>query len=171
MSTTSNNGWTIPADTDLVRNGALAIRTLGNGIDSTIGAWKTTWTPAVQGTGWAKGNGTTTGRYKQISDVVFFELQFVMGSTTTFGTGGLSFDQPAGLTNDSTMDQWVQGAFFDNSANLYYDITAKISGGNIIPYVQASAGTVTNSLNTLISTRPVTVASTDVVQISGSYRV
>lgn len=36
MPTTSNFGWTTPADTDLVKNGALAIRTLGNGIDSSL---------------------------------------------------------------------------------------------------------------------------------------
>ena len=35
MPTTSNYGWTIPADTDLVKDGALAIRTLGNAIDTT----------------------------------------------------------------------------------------------------------------------------------------
>lgn len=36
MPTTTNFGWTTPADTDLVKNGALAIRTLGNGIDTTM---------------------------------------------------------------------------------------------------------------------------------------
>lgn len=36
MPTTSNFGWTTPADTDLVKDGALAIRTLGNGIDSSL---------------------------------------------------------------------------------------------------------------------------------------
>lgn len=35
MPTTTNYGWTTPADTDLVKDGALAIRTLGNGIDTT----------------------------------------------------------------------------------------------------------------------------------------
>jgi hypothetical protein len=39
MPTTTNNGWTIPADTDLVKNGALAIRTLGNAIDTTLGVY------------------------------------------------------------------------------------------------------------------------------------
>lgn len=38
MATTSNYGWTIPDDTDLVKNGALAIRTLGNAIDTTAAA-------------------------------------------------------------------------------------------------------------------------------------
>lgn len=36
MPTTSNFGWTTPADTDLVKDGAAAIRTLGNGIDSSL---------------------------------------------------------------------------------------------------------------------------------------
>lgn len=36
MPTTTNFGWTTPADTDLVKDGALAIRTLGNGIDTSL---------------------------------------------------------------------------------------------------------------------------------------
>lgn len=36
MPTTSNFGWTTPADTDLVKDGANAIRTLGNGIDASF---------------------------------------------------------------------------------------------------------------------------------------
>lgn len=40
MPTTSNFGWTTPADTDLVKDGALAIRTLGNGIDTSMAELK-----------------------------------------------------------------------------------------------------------------------------------
>ncbi len=36
MPTTSHFGWTTPADTDLVKDGAAAIRTLGNGIDTSL---------------------------------------------------------------------------------------------------------------------------------------
>lgn len=36
MATTSNFGWTTPDDTDLVKDGALAIRTLGNNIDTSL---------------------------------------------------------------------------------------------------------------------------------------
>lgn len=36
MPSTTNFGWTTPADTDLVKDGALAIRTLGNGIDTSL---------------------------------------------------------------------------------------------------------------------------------------
>lgn len=38
MPTTSNFGWTTPADTDLVKDGAAAIRTLGNSVDTTTKA-------------------------------------------------------------------------------------------------------------------------------------
>ena len=36
MSTTSAYGWNIPDNTDLVKDGALAIRTLGNAIDTSM---------------------------------------------------------------------------------------------------------------------------------------
>ena len=36
MPTTTNYGWTTPADTDLVKDGAAAIRTLGTAIDTTV---------------------------------------------------------------------------------------------------------------------------------------
>lgn len=35
-TTTTNFGWTIPSDTDLVKDGAAAIRTLGQGIDTSM---------------------------------------------------------------------------------------------------------------------------------------
>jgi hypothetical protein len=38
MPTTTNYGWTTPADTDLVKDGASAIRTLGSSIDTTTKA-------------------------------------------------------------------------------------------------------------------------------------
>jgi hypothetical protein len=38
MATTTNYGWTTPNDTDLVKDGAAAIRTLGNSIDTTTKA-------------------------------------------------------------------------------------------------------------------------------------
>lgn len=37
MATTTNFGWTTPDDTDLVKNGASAIRSLGSSIDTALG--------------------------------------------------------------------------------------------------------------------------------------
>ena len=38
MATTTNYGWTTPDDTDLVKDGAAAIRTLGSSVDTTTKA-------------------------------------------------------------------------------------------------------------------------------------
>lgn len=40
MATTTNNGWTTPDDSSLVKDGAAAIRTLGNAIDTTLGVYQ-----------------------------------------------------------------------------------------------------------------------------------
>lgn len=40
MPTTTNYGWTTPADTDLVKDGASAMRTLGNAIDTSMAQLK-----------------------------------------------------------------------------------------------------------------------------------
>jgi hypothetical protein len=36
VATSTKYGWTEPDDTDYVKNGALAMRTLGNAIDTTV---------------------------------------------------------------------------------------------------------------------------------------
>lgn len=36
MATTTYYGWTTPNDSDYVKNGALAMRTLGSAIDTTL---------------------------------------------------------------------------------------------------------------------------------------
>ena len=68
MPTTSNFGWTTPADTDLVKDGAAAIRTLGNGIDTSLVDLK----------------GGTTGQVLTKASNTDLDFNF-----TTPGTGGL----------------------------------------------------------------------------------
>lgn len=88
MATTTNNGWETPDDTDLVKDGALAMRTLGDAIDTSVGtgllAWQS-WSPTLAG-GWANGNGTWTAAYAQLGKTVFVRGKFVVGSTTTKGS-------------------------------------------------------------------------------------
>ena len=87
--TTTNNGWTYPTSTDYVYLGAQAIQTLATGIDTSVGtgllAWQS-WSPTLSG-GWANGNGTWTAKYVQIGKTVIATGYFVVGSTTTKGTG------------------------------------------------------------------------------------
>ncbi len=60
-----------------------------------IGA-TSTYTPTVGGTGWAKGNGTLTGYYIDTGANVNLTIKFILGTTSTGGTGGLTFSVPVG---------------------------------------------------------------------------
>jgi hypothetical protein len=85
MASTTNNGWSTPDDTAFVYQGAQAIRTLGQDIDTSVGdgllAWQS-YSPTLSGTGWVKGSGTITGRYVQLGKIVMVEIQY------TFSTAG-----------------------------------------------------------------------------------
>ena len=95
MALTPNNGWDLPDDSDPFKDGALAIRTLGNAIDTSVGegllAWQS-YAPTASG-GWVNGNGVYTAHYCQIGKTVFVRLKFVVGSTTTKGTD-MRFSMP-----------------------------------------------------------------------------
>lgn len=101
MATTTNNGWTIPASTDYVKDGYAAIDTLGQAIDTSVGtgllAWQS-YTPTL--TGWGVGNGTWDARYCKMGKTVQITIAFTAGSTTTFATG-FTFSLPAGMTAKS----------------------------------------------------------------------
>lgn len=84
MPTTSNFGWTTPADTDLVKDGASAIRTLGNGIDTSLVDLKGGTTGQI-----LSKNSNTDLDYTWITPNVgdITEVQGGTGITVTNGTG------------------------------------------------------------------------------------
>ena len=164
MATTTNNGWTTPNDSDPFRDGASAIRTLGNNIDTSVGtgllAW-TSWAPTLSG-GWANGNGTWSAYYAQIGKTVHVQMQFTIGSTTTKGTG-LTCTLPvtakrANRQPNNPMARIASGIYnlmaeFASTTTFttYYD-----TGTN------GAAGTIT-------STTPATWATNDTIQYSFTY--
>lgn len=166
VPTTTNNGWTTPADTDLIRNGASAIRTLASGIDSTVGGW-TLYTPTVGteggSTNWALGNGNATGRYQNVAGNINFELRFGIGSTTTKGNGVLLLSLPTSA-NTYIEPNFYTGVFYDDSTTTYYPIFARIQSNQAKCYVLNGS-----TLSGLTGTVPVTVATSDYIIINGSY--
>ena len=95
MPTTTNFGWTTPADTDLVKNGALAMRTLGNGIDTSLAQLKGGTTGQIL----SKTNGT---------DLAFTWITPNPGDITSVGVtspitgGGTSGDVTIAIQDAST---------------------------------------------------------------------
>lgn len=92
-TTTTNNGWDIPQSTDLVKNGATAIATLGQDIDTSVGtgllAW-TAYTPTLTnftlGTG-----GTVTCAYAKLGKIVHVRIDLLAGTSPSItGTPTIS---------------------------------------------------------------------------------
>lgn len=114
-TTTTNNGWTIPQSTDLVTNGATAIATLGNNIDSSTGkgliAWQSyvpTWTGVTKGT-----SPTELYHYCQLGKTVIVRIYLKFGATGTANlTAAPTFTLPVTASaNANTMQGpygWAQ---------------------------------------------------------------
>ena len=85
MPSTTNFNWTTPADTDLVKDGALAIRTLANGIDTSLVDLK----------------GGTTGQYlKKNSNT---DLDYIWGDVTAGANWSLLNTGGTALTGATTI--------------------------------------------------------------------
>lgn len=167
MATTTNNGWETPDDTDLVKDGALAMRTLGQDIDTSVGtgllAWQS-WAPTL-GAGWANGNGTWSAYYCKIGKTVFVQASFVIGSTTTKGNG-LTISLPltaaraafqSFLAMSSSHNAGIMQGFIETTT------TCTLVGIN-------AAGTYA-SRSAITSTIPVTWATGNSIQVAFSYEV
>jgi hypothetical protein len=132
-----------------------------------IGAQSVTYSPTWTSTGTAPslGNGTLSARYFQIQKIIFVELYFTPGSTTSYGTGIYKFSLPiaarAGLF----------GYMSNGLARLYDASTAQATFAqtgfyaadynNVMVYL-APSGQVTN-------TTPFTWATSDELIMSFQY--
>lgn len=168
MATTTNNGWTTPNDTDLVKDGALAIRTLGNGIDTSIGtgliAWQS-WTPTLSG-GWLNGNGTWTAKYAKLGKNVIATGYFVVGSTTTKGTTlNVSLPVTAATSNNVNGTAWAGTTASTGLSTLHV-----LPSSTTVVQLAAvnTAGTYT-TLAAVTTTAPITWATGSVFSFTAIY--
>jgi hypothetical protein len=138
---------------------------LNNKADSTIGTWAT-WTGlTVSGGISAIGNGTLTARYTSINKTTHFELQFTVGSTTTFtGSTTITFNLPTGAESTESPN-WMAGNLLVGST--YYALNCRLTGTSLVPFgLTSSASTAWSALT---STNLATLATGSVVTINGTY--
>jgi hypothetical protein len=168
MATTTNNGWTTPNDTDLVKDGALAIRTLGNGIDTSTGtgliAWQS-WTPTLS-SGWLNGNGVWTAKYAKLGKIVIATGYFVVGSTTTKGsTMNISLPFTAASTVNINGVAWC-GLTSTTTISALHLFPANST--TITLFAQNTGGTYLSS-GSVTSIAPFTWATNSVVSFTAIY--
>ena len=149
MPTTTNFGWTTPADTDLVKDGAAAIRTLGNGVDTSFLDLK----GGTSGQILAKNSNT---------DLDFVWIANDQGDITGITTGtdsGLSggvtsgtatlrlkleFDAETGTTYTLVAANLNQLVTFNNASPITLTLPPSVfSAGDVINIAQIGAGQVT----------------------------
>jgi hypothetical protein len=171
MATTTNNGWETPDDTDLVKDGALAMRTLGQEIDTSVGtgllAWQT-WAPTLSNT-WANGNGVWNAKYCQIGKTVHVAASFTLGTTTTKGASVAQVSLPvaAATTTRPFISTPCPITVAGGSGFLaWVAIAGNTSTASFFTF-NASATYLTR--NNVISTVPGVWATNDVIQMAFSY--
>lgn len=138
-----------------------------NGVEWVGG--RTTYTPTWTGSGSnpAIGNGTLTGSYLRLGDMVFFTINVTAGSTTTFGSGSYSLSLP--ITAAATF-KWALTVDLLDAGTQHY------SG---VAFVNAS-GTTTAEILVMSNTfgpgnwqhnSPFTFGNGDSIIISGFYGI
>lgn len=124
MATTTNFGWETPDDTDLVKDGAAAMRTLGNSIDTSFVDLK----------------GGTTGQVLSKASGTDLDFTWIEQDDST-----LAFNAQTGTTYTlvaaDAANKWVTCS---NASGITVTVPPSVfSAGNVINLQQIGAGQVT----------------------------
>jgi len=167
-TTTPNFGWTVPTSTDLVKDGATAIETLGDAIDASLGGAWTSYTPTWTGqiTNPVINNGTIDAKYKQIGKTVYLRIDIAMGSTTTYGSGDWRLTLPVEAKDVYAVILNVMA--LDSGTAWYHGLGSTGFVGNTTQFVpvQSEGG---SGMSAMTATNPMTWTINDVLTISGTY--
>jgi hypothetical protein len=137
-----------------------------NGKLTTPGAWTTSWVPTWSGTSSSATGATVTTAYSQVGKTVSFRINITYG-TGNFGSAGVSFSTPSGLTPiATTVGQCIS---ITGAGNRYGGEALINSSGTITPL--ATPATAGGASQLLTSSAPFSWGTTSQLIISGTYEV
>lgn len=147
-------------ETGAGNTGWVALGSGGGGPAVTTGTY--TPTLATSGTAPSLGNGTLTGDYYRIGDLVYCNAEFTVGSTTTLGTGDIRL----GLPIARTLTQTILGVgLIVMFSGVRYTLVSQIQP-SVTNYVRLVRDT-----GVVTATSPATFVTGDVIRFSMSYQV
>lgn len=148
MATTTNYTWTTPDDTDLVKDGASAIRTLGSAIDTTVFNNATAVLTGTQ----TLTNKTLTAPI--ITDAIIRGFEEDVNVVASAATGTINFDV-------STASVW----YYTSNATANHTLNFRYSSGTTLSSVLAVGDAITV---VWLNTNGATPYYPNVIQIDGS---
>jgi|SRR5882762_2917587 len=172
---TSAYAANVPADVQLLANDtetALAGRdTAINVVQANLNALGTwvDYTPTWTGTtNPALGNGTLKAGYVKIGKMCTVRMNLVMGSTTTYGTGGWAWTLPftaRTISGASTLPQWSgAGLLLDSTFAYYLSTVGVVSAGTVFNMFANGNGNFVGMTN-----QPFTWSTNDSISASVTY--
>jgi hypothetical protein len=149
-----------------VVSAALMNQEIRDQFNSIFAAWSTytpNWTAAT--TAPVLGNGTLVGRYVKIGRTVIVHANLTMGSTTTYGSGGYSFDLPATASNAGAA--YIGNAHLLGGTRWAGQLVIAPTATNTSPFFPTN--TTTTNLAQMAAAAPVTLASTHQLRMTAVY--
>ena len=148
-------------------DGSASDRNFGN-LRSFLSYPPTTFTPAWTGAGSnpAIGNGTLTGFYYRVGNLIIATWNIIAGSTTTFGSGQYSVGLPVTAATSPAQRWTLTGDLLDAGVQ-HYEAVGVVNGSTTFEeiLVMSNATGPTN----WTATAPFTFGNTDRLTISGVY--
>ena len=143
MANTTNYNWETPDDTDLVKDGAAAIRTLGSSVDTTTKALNPSTT-----LGDIEYRSSTANTNTRLGIGASGQLLAVSGGVpawTTVSTGGMTLLSTTSLTGASTTISSISAAY--NGIEIHiYGVTNATASGQFRIAMNGSTGITTTKL-------------------------
>jgi hypothetical protein len=133
MATTTNYGWTTPDDTDLVKNGADAIRVLGTAIDTSMNTALGTKKSGLVLLNTTSFSGVASQSINNVFSATYDNYKIILSNCSmSTAAGALRMRLRVGGSDNSTASSYVRRGYNSSSASLTNTIQSESFFGLVV---------------------------------------